>query len=260
MAQRISASELAAAVPNLSRVLQLAEVEDAYGPLVAPTEEIQHILAPAQSATADAVAAIADAARASADGRIHITIITGIPGSGKARVCSSIVALAKEDFRWVTVKPDFATAPTFDPTRLQSQLRNVHLGQARSGGGSGGGGGGKGDKPLRVLLLTSGYTDIAEVVHAIHSHPEYEVARAFRIASIICCVDPANVFMQEVRATPQTLTLTLLCKTLPCSWILYGSPPSCLLNECSHLPPPAGYPPCILSSAGHLPCILPLHH
>ena len=83
-------------------------------------------------------------------------------------------------------------------------------------------------KRLRVILLTPGYgsihnhcsqftinpssvvvviwflfhfvirfTDVADVVQAIRTHPDPEVARCLRIGAVTCCIDPLNTFMEN---------------------------------------------------------------
>ena len=195
--QSSSAAELRDGVANLEQVLTLSRVEDAYSAMAsAPSEEVKQFMSDCIS-------------NASTKGKVPITIVTGVPGSGKARVCSSIVALAKEDTKWMVLKPDFETAPIFNLKKLQSQLKNVAAAHSRSRGGGGGGGGNSGDgrppKLTRVLLITSGYTDVAEVVRAILHHPDWKVASKFTIASVCCCVDPANTFWQSRRTFPKFL-------------------------------------------------------
>ena len=110
---------------------------------------------------------------------------------------SSIVALAKEDTKWIVLKPDFESAPTFNVKKVQSQLKNVAAAHSR--------GAGDGAKLTRVLLITSGYTDVTEVVRTIQHHPDWKVASTFTIASVSCCVDPANTFWQSRRTFPMLL-------------------------------------------------------
>ena len=57
----------------------------------------------------------------------------------------------------------------------------------------------------RILVITAGFGDIAEVVRAIKTHPNVAVRAGVQIASASCCVDPGNCFWEESRTFPNLL-------------------------------------------------------
>ena len=41
------------------------------------------------------------------------------------------------------------------------------------------------------------FTDVIDVVQAIKTHPDAEVAKCLKIGAVTCCVDPLNSFMEN---------------------------------------------------------------
>ena len=131
--------------------------------------------------------------------RIPIMIVTGVPGTGKARLCSSIVALAKDDIRWLVFRPDLQSSSRFDPKQLQMSMHNAVLGNERTKNS------GKDGRQLRVLVITRGTTAVSDVVRTIHEHPDEWVRSKYTIESVCCCVDPANSFIRSRQPFPLLL-------------------------------------------------------
>lgn len=124
---------------------------------------------------------------------IPINIVTGVPGSGKSRLCTSIVSLAREKVQWLVLRQELDSAGAFEPSWLDDSLSAV-VARGRAAP--------PGTKSTRVLLVTAGFTDIAAVVHRIKTHPE---GGAFIVASVTCCVDPSNSFWDGGRRPFPTL-------------------------------------------------------
>ncbi|KAK3750781.1 hypothetical protein QZH41_015326, partial [Actinostola sp. cb2023] len=129
-----------------------------------------------------------------------LTILTGVPGSGKDQLCNTLVALAKENSKWIVLKSQLTHTQPFDAKVLQASLSNTVSSQkkllVRMSAGR---------KRMRVILVTQGFTDIVEIVQAIYSHPKAEVKNHIKIGAITCCVDPENMFMEERYTLPKLL-------------------------------------------------------
>ena len=41
------------------------------------------------------------------------------------------------------------------------------------------------------------FTDVADVVQAIMTHPDAQVTKCLKIGAVTCCIDPLNTFMQN---------------------------------------------------------------
>ena len=109
-------------------------------------------------------------------------------------------------------------------TNILSSQRRLHARLSASG------------KRLRVIVVTPGYgnihnhcseftinpssavvvmrflfhfvirfTDVADVVQAIWTHPDPEVAKCLRIGAVTCCIDPLNTFMENRCSYNRTL-------------------------------------------------------
>ncbi|XP_041827868.1 uncharacterized protein C20orf194 homolog [Melanotaenia boesemani] len=120
--------------------------------------------------------------------KVVITIITGLPGSHKKRLCNFLVQLSKEFGRWVVYEPD-----SFSASHLQQYLSNF-LESQRCGRG----------KP-RLLLLSPGYTDVLDVVQAVLFHPDPVVQACFTIGAVTACVNPLSSCMEHRFAFPKLL-------------------------------------------------------
>uniref|UniRef100_A0A8C9ZZZ0 Dynein axonemal assembly factor 9 n=1 Tax=Sander lucioperca TaxID=283035 RepID=A0A8C9ZZZ0_SANLU len=115
--------------------------------------------------------------------KVVITIITGLPGSHKKRLCNFLVQLNKEHGRWVVYEPDPDSCDSFSASHLQQYLSSFLESQRGPGG-----------KP-RLLVLSPGYTDVLDVVQAVLFHPDPVVQACFTIGAVTACVDP--LFLSE---------------------------------------------------------------
>uniref|UniRef100_A0A8C2ZL17 Dynein axonemal assembly factor 9 n=1 Tax=Cyclopterus lumpus TaxID=8103 RepID=A0A8C2ZL17_CYCLU len=114
---------------------------------------------------------------------VVITIITGLPGSHKKRLCNFLVQLNKEHGRWVVYKPGPDNCEGFSASHLQQYLSSF----LQSHGGK-----------HRLLVLSPGYTDVLDVVQAVLFHPDPVVQARFTIGAVTACVDPlASCFILE---------------------------------------------------------------
>ncbi|XP_045917900.1 dynein axonemal assembly factor 9 [Micropterus dolomieu] len=125
--------------------------------------------------------------------KIVITIITGLPGSHKNRLCNFLVQLNKEHGSWVVYKPGSESCDSFSASHLQQYLSSF-LESQRSPGG----------KP-RLLVLSPGYTDVLDVVQAVLFHPDPVVQACFTIGAVTACVDPLTSCMEHRFAFPKLL-------------------------------------------------------
>ncbi|XP_029900030.1 dynein axonemal assembly factor 9 [Myripristis murdjan] len=122
---------------------------------------------------------------ASQGDKVVITIITGLPGSHKNRLCNFLVQLNKEGVRWVVYQPCPDSCDSFSASHLQQYLSNFLEIQRGPGG-----------KP-RLLVLSPGYTDVLDVVQAVLFHPDPVVQACFTIGAVTACVDPLTSCMEH---------------------------------------------------------------
>ncbi|KAM4541668.1 dynein axonemal assembly factor 9 isoform 1-T1 [Odontesthes bonariensis] len=120
--------------------------------------------------------------------KVVLTIITGLPGSHKKRLCNFLVQLNKEFGRWVVYESD-----SFSASHLQQYLSGFLESQRHTRG-----------KP-RLLLLTPGYTDVLDVVQAVLFHPDPVVQACFTIGAVTACVNPLACCMEHWFALPKLL-------------------------------------------------------
>ncbi|XP_058958401.2 dynein axonemal assembly factor 9 isoform X1 [Pocillopora verrucosa] len=146
--------------------------------------------------------------RQSRDFELLLTILTGVPGSSKESLCLALVALAKENSKWIILQRPVSNSDTFDPKVLQESLtttlssqRRLHARLSASG------------RRLRVIVVTPGFTDVAEVIQAIRTHPDAEMSKCVKIGAVTCCVDPLNTFMEH------RLTLPMLLEQCAQGWV-----------------------------------------
>uniref|UniRef100_UPI00358EF95A dynein axonemal assembly factor 9-like n=1 Tax=Myxine glutinosa TaxID=7769 RepID=UPI00358EF95A len=131
--------------------------------------------------------------------KIIITIITGLPGSFKLDLCSSLVSTNRDRDRWTVLQltADKHGGPC---TRvLQQYLSDMVQGQSWSRGSK------PNAKPPRLILLTPGLTDIVSVVNAVFKHPDLPVASHCVIGAITVCVNPKVVYMEHRLTFPRFL-------------------------------------------------------
>ncbi|XP_072026919.1 dynein axonemal assembly factor 9-like [Amphiura filiformis] len=132
---------------------------------------------------------------------VVITIVTGVPGSHKDNLCKILTNMAKEQSRWVTLKPPLDSTEGFTAESVQSSLTKVIAATKKKGIRAAIGG----RKKMRVLVVVPGYADTVQVVHAITSHPDPDVAKQIRIGAVTACVDPRNTFMVNRMTQPRLL-------------------------------------------------------
>ncbi|GAA6224863.1 uncharacterized protein C20orf194 homolog [Lates japonicus] len=125
--------------------------------------------------------------------KVVITIITGLPGSHKKRLCNFLVQLNKERGRWVVYEPGPDSCDSFSASHLQQYLSSFLESQRGPGG-----------KP-RLLVLSPGYTDVLDVVQAVLFHPDPVVQACFTIGAVTACVDPFASCLEHRFAFPKLL-------------------------------------------------------
>lgn len=125
--------------------------------------------------------------------KVVITVITGLPGSHKKRLCDFLVQLNKERGRWVVYEPGPDSCDSFSASHLQQYLSSFLESQRGPGG-----------KP-RLLVLSPGYTDVLDVVQAVLFHPDPVVQACFTIGAVTACVDPLTSCMEHRFAFPKLL-------------------------------------------------------
>jgi hypothetical protein len=125
--------------------------------------------------------------------KVVITILSGLPGNHKSRLCNYLVQLNKEGGRWVVYQPGPDSCDGFSASHLQHFLSNFLESQRGAGG-----------KP-RLMLLTPGYTDVLDVVQAVLFHPDPVVQACFTIGAVSACVDPLSSCMEHRFAFPKLL-------------------------------------------------------
>ncbi|XP_031729028.1 dynein axonemal assembly factor 9 [Anarrhichthys ocellatus] len=125
--------------------------------------------------------------------KVVITIITGLPGSHKKRLCNFLVQLNKEHGRWVVYRPGPGSCDGFSASHLQQYLASFLESQRGPGG-----------KP-RLLVLSPGYTDVLDVVQAVLFHPDPVVQACFTIGAVTACVDPLASCVEHRFAFPKLL-------------------------------------------------------
>uniref|UniRef100_A0A8C4IAS2 Dynein axonemal assembly factor 9 n=1 Tax=Dicentrarchus labrax TaxID=13489 RepID=A0A8C4IAS2_DICLA len=125
--------------------------------------------------------------------KVVITIITGLPGSHKERLCNFLVQLNKEHGRWVVYQPGPDSCEGFSASHLQLYLSSFLESQR-----------GPGAKP-RLLVLSPGYTDVLDVVQAVLFHPDPVVQACFTIGAVTACVDPLTSCVEHRFAFPKLL-------------------------------------------------------
>ncbi|XP_037551131.1 dynein axonemal assembly factor 9 [Nematolebias whitei] len=118
---------------------------------------------------------------------VVISIITGLPGSHKNKLCSRLLRLSLESGGCAAYRPD-----SFSATHLQQYLTNfLRSRRERS--------------KRRLLLLTPGYTDVLDVVQAVLFHPDPAVRAGSTIGAVTACVDPLSSCMEHRLTFPKLL-------------------------------------------------------
>ncbi|XP_074547735.1 dynein axonemal assembly factor 9 [Halichoeres trimaculatus] len=125
--------------------------------------------------------------------KVVITIITGLPGSHKKRLCDFLIQLNKDHGRWVVYEPSPDSSDSFSALHLQQFLSGFLESQRGPGG-----------KP-RLLVLSPGYTDVLDVIQAVLFHPDPVVQACFTIGAVTACVNPLASCMEHRFAFPKLL-------------------------------------------------------
>ncbi|XP_071485404.1 dynein axonemal assembly factor 9-like [Diadema antillarum] len=134
---------------------------------------------------------------------VVITIITGIPGSHKETLCTTLTNMAKDYNRWAVLRTPFGTSDQFSSKQLQTSLSNIVTAARRQRASIRASTGGR--KKMRVLIMTPGFTDTVSVVAAITNHPAPDVRDVLKIGAVTACVDPLNAFMEHRMTFPLLL-------------------------------------------------------
>eukprot|EP00041_Stephanoeca_diplocostata_P032517 m.1043033 g.1043033 ORF g.1043033 m.1043033 type:complete len:1308 (-) comp24163_c0_seq5:265-4188(-) len=146
-------------------------------------------------------------------GDVAVTVLTGVPGAGKARVSASLVALTSDTVQWLVLRTEVAAGIDFNPAKLHEQLASavasVDTVRARGRPGSE-------TVARRVLVVTAGFVPVATVLHAIMEHPDADVRGRVRIAAVVGCVDPVGCVLAGRRLLPRVLEQCALgwCDTI----------------------------------------------
>ncbi|XP_020499013.2 uncharacterized protein C20orf194 homolog [Labrus bergylta] len=125
--------------------------------------------------------------------KVVITIITGLPGSHKKRLCNFLLQLSKESERWVVYEPSPDSSDSFSASHLQKYLSGFLESQRGPGG-----------KP-HLLVLSPGYTDALDIIQAVLFHPDPVVQACFSIGAVTACVNPLASCMEHRFAFPKLL-------------------------------------------------------
>ncbi|XP_013383031.1 uncharacterized protein C20orf194-like [Lingula anatina] len=129
------------------------------------------------------------------DDQLTVTIITGIPGSYKRNLCTTLVNMAKDGQKWFVLRRPVDNIDTFDPKGLQVSLSQLIKASKRK----------KQSKKLHILLVTPGFTDIVDVITAIGSSEDPDIQRHLKIGAVTACVDPMNMYMEDRYTFPKLL-------------------------------------------------------
>ncbi|XP_035674114.1 uncharacterized protein C20orf194 homolog isoform X2 [Branchiostoma floridae] len=132
---------------------------------------------------------------------IIVTILTGIPGSHKDNLCTSLVNINKEHGRWVVLRQPIEITEGFDADSLQASLSAAVTAQRRRAAKASA----AGKKKMRAVIVTPGFTDVLDVVLAVLCHPDPEVRSRLKVGAVTACVDPMNTFLEDRFLFPKVL-------------------------------------------------------
>ncbi|XP_062515899.1 dynein axonemal assembly factor 9-like [Corticium candelabrum] len=127
-----------------------------------------------------------------------VTVLTGVPGSGKDQLSRSIVSWDKDSTKWVVLRQPFDSCDDdFDIESFQSSLTAIteRMGKKLSAS----------MRRTRILVITPGLTDVRHVVGAILHHPEESVREMVKIGAVTACVDSHNCVLRNGLFFPNLL-------------------------------------------------------
>ncbi|ELT97709.1 hypothetical protein CAPTEDRAFT_219651 [Capitella teleta] len=127
-----------------------------------------------------------------------VTVLAGVPGCHKEKLCKLLTGLSKEENRWVIIHPMPDFPETFNAPRIQASLKaawQAHYSRRKSA------------RTPRALLIIPGYTDPVEAVQVVLNHPDPELAPKLKIGAVTVCIDPNNAFMSGHYTLPKLLDM-----------------------------------------------------
>ncbi|XP_064420873.1 uncharacterized protein C20orf194 homolog isoform X2 [Latimeria chalumnae] len=127
------------------------------------------------------------------DDKVVITILTGLPGSHKEELSNFLVDFNKEHGRWAVYREAADCCDHFNTAHFQRYLSSVldvqRSHSARQSAYT--------QTKMRLMVVTSGYVDIIDVVQSLQTHPDPKVKYLFIIGAITVCVDPLSCYMEH---------------------------------------------------------------
>lgn len=132
------------------------------------------------------------------DDQLIISVLGGMPGSHKESLAKCLMRLTRDESRWAVVQHPLEERQELSAEKLQGKLSAMWHAQHKHRRGTS-------TKKPRTLLVTPGFTDTADVIQAIVSHPDPEVSKHLKIGAVTVCVDESNTFMGEMYTLPNLL-------------------------------------------------------
>ncbi|BFY98283.1 hypothetical protein BsWGS_01323 [Bradybaena similaris] len=124
------------------------------------------------------------------DEMIIVTIVAGLPGSGKEALALSLTSLNTTFTNWLVYKQleecQVDTASLHNTMSAAAQSRDQYLFT----------------KSTRMIIVTPGLCDTADVVRVISFHPDHKLRSQFVIGSVTMCIDPENTFIEHKMTFP----------------------------------------------------------
>eukprot|EP00057_Strongylocentrotus_purpuratus_P013913 XP_011668387.1 PREDICTED: uncharacterized protein C20orf194 [Strongylocentrotus purpuratus] len=134
---------------------------------------------------------------------VVITLLTGITGSHKETLCTTLTNLAKDYNRWAVLRAPFGVPHAYNQKQLEASLTNIVTAARRQRASIRASTGGR--KKMRVLIMTPGFTDTVSVVSAILNHPNADIRGSLKIGAVTACVDPLTTFIEHRMTFPLLL-------------------------------------------------------
>ncbi|CAG5116552.1 unnamed protein product [Candidula unifasciata] len=124
------------------------------------------------------------------DETIIITIVAGLPGSGKETLASLLTSLNTDFTNWLVYEQleqcQVVTASLHQTMFAAAQSQKQWLLT----------------KSTRLVIVAPGLCDTADVVRAISHHPNHKLRSQFVVGSVTVCIDPENTFMEHKMTFP----------------------------------------------------------